>query len=87
MKNEDKLKNYILQLLWPGPENSSYLNANGEMVLDGLLSHMRGDIDFPAANLINLHTTVKSEPNPEMKDGGIASVRCISNGQTLLSEM
>lgn len=47
---------------------------------------MSGNIDFPLANLVNVHISVKSKPDPETEDGGIATVRCISNNQVLLSE-
>jgi len=47
---------------------------------------MNGNIDFPLAHLVNVHISVKSKPNPEIEDGGFATVRCISDGTVLLSE-
>jgi len=62
------------------------MNANGKMLLNGRHIHMNGNIDFPLAHLVNFHISVKSKPNPEIEDGGFATVRCISNDKVLLSE-
>jgi len=62
------------------------LKANGTMLLNELHTHMNGNIDFPLANLVNFNVSVKSKPDPEIEDGGIATVRCISNDKVLLSE-
>ncbi|XP_060861024.1 apolipophorins isoform X2 [Metopolophium dirhodum] len=74
------------KVLWPGDQNSNYLNSNGKMLLNGRHIHMNGNIDFPLANLVNFHISVKSKPNPEIEDGGFATVHCISNDKVLLSE-
>jgi len=47
---------------------------------------MSGNIDFPLAHLENFQISVESKPNPEVKDGGFAIVRCVSNDKVLLSE-
>jgi hypothetical protein len=62
------------------------LNATGKMLLNGRQIHMSGNIDFPLAHLVNVHLSVKSKPDPEIEDGGFATVRYISNNQILLSE-
>lgn len=72
--------------MWPDSTHSNHFNADGKIILDGLSSYMNAHIDFPAANLINLHTTISSTPDSENDNGGIASVHCTSNGQTLLSD-
>lgn len=72
--------------MWPGSQDSNYLNADGKMILNGLDSHMSGNIDFPSANLVNVYVSVESESDSEIEDGGIATVQFISNEQLLLSE-
>ncbi|XP_026815483.1 apolipophorins [Rhopalosiphum maidis] len=73
-------------VLWPGDQNSNYLNATGKILLNGRQIHMNGNIDFPLAHLVNVRLSVKSKPDPEIEDGGFASVRYISNNEVLLSE-
>lgn len=72
--------------MWPGPENLNYLNADGNLFLNGLDSHLSGNVDCPSAHLVNVHVAIDSTPNPETKDGGIATVRCVANEEVLLSE-
>jgi len=72
--------------LWPGDQNSNYLNANGTMLLNGHHTNIIGNIDFPLARLENFHISVKCKPNPEIEDVGFVRVRCISNDKVLLSE-
>jgi len=62
------------------------MNANGKMLLNGRQIHVSGNVDFPLAHLVNVHLSIKSKPDPEIEDGGFATVRCTSNNQVLLSE-
>jgi len=62
------------------------MNANGQMLLNGRQIHISGFVDYPLANLVNVHLSVKSNPDPENEDGGFATVQCTSNNQVLLSE-
>lgn len=75
-----------MQLLWPGTKNLNYLNADGNLFLNGLNSHITGNVDCPSANLVNVHLSIDSIPNPEMKDGGVATIRCVAKEQVLLFE-
>lgn len=75
-----------MQLLWPGPQDNNYLNADGTMVLNGRDSYLRGNIDFPSANLANVQVSIESDYDSKDDDGGIASVLLISNDQVILSE-
>jgi len=62
------------------------MNANGKMLFNGRQIHVSGNVDFPLAHLVNVHLSIKSKPDPKIKDGGFATVRCTSNNQVLLSE-
>jgi len=59
---------------------------NGKIIINGLSSYLIGDIDFPIANVIKVQVLLESEPNPEEKDGGLAVLRYVTDGKTLLSE-
>lgn len=74
------------KVLWAGDQNLNYMNANGKMLLNGRQIHVSGNVDFPLAHLVNVHLSIKSKPDPEIEDGGFATVRCTSNNQVLLSE-
>uniref|UniRef100_A0A2H8TZF4 Apolipophorin n=1 Tax=Melanaphis sacchari TaxID=742174 RepID=A0A2H8TZF4_9HEMI len=75
------------KVLWPSDDqNSNYLNANGKMLLNGNQIHFSGNIDFPLAHLENVHLSVKNKPDPEIEDGGFATIRYTSNNQVLLSK-
>lgn len=47
---------------------------------------MNGNVDFPLIKLKNVQVTLNSEPNPKVQDGGVATVRCVSNEKSLFSE-
>lgn len=62
------------------------MNANGKILWNGYKVHLSGNLDFPLIHLVNVHLSVKSKTDPEIEDGGFATVRCTSNNQVLLSE-
>lgn len=78
--------NSILQISWPGSQDSNYLTANGKMIIDGINSYASGNIDCPSANLANVHVSLQSKPDPKEDYGGLALLRCVKNSKTLLSE-
>jgi len=69
--------------LWSGSDD---LTANGKVILDGIKSNLNVYIDFPLVNLVKAHLSLQSEPNPEEKDGGLASLLYVIDEKTLLSE-
>lgn len=72
--------------MWPGPENTNYMKANGTMLLDGRSSSMNGYIDFPIGNLKKVNVTLKSKPISNSNDEGIAEVFYVSDKKVVLFE-
>lgn len=72
--------------MWPSTSESNYLNANGQLFLNGRQCDMSGNLDFPSAKLKNVQVSLNNIPNTESEDEGILTARCFSKDQVYLSE-